>query len=154
MERITKYTARQKPNARDQLTRKVRQKVLSAALPRCRSIALSGLGIVASGDPGAARGALAPGYLLPRLRRWLSGYSQPRVLGVVLSPFRGSVSWRQVIQGRRATSAAGYLMSCLRRWLSEVERQNIRATLFVVRAGLLETMTRQQTLTSGRRQTK
>ena len=24
-------------------------------------------------DPGAARNALAPGYLLPRLRRWLSG---------------------------------------------------------------------------------
>ncbi len=23
-------------------------------------------------DPGAARSALAPGYLLPRLRRWLS----------------------------------------------------------------------------------
>jgi hypothetical protein len=26
-------------------------------------------------DPGASRSALAPGYLLPRLRRWLISYS-------------------------------------------------------------------------------
>jgi hypothetical protein len=37
-----------------------------------RSIALSGLGPWWVLDPGAARSALAPGYLLPRLRRWLS----------------------------------------------------------------------------------
>ena len=37
------------------------------------SVALSGLHNLVGGDPGAARGALAPGYLLSRLRRWLSG---------------------------------------------------------------------------------
>jgi len=54
-ERITKYTARQEPNAADQLARRALQKVLSTA-----------------------------------------------VLGVVLSPFRGLVAWRQVIQEQRA----------------------------------------------------
>ncbi len=35
------------------------------------SVALSGLGIPVCSDPGAAISALAPCYLLPRLRRWL-----------------------------------------------------------------------------------
>src|SRR6267154_5488987 len=37
------------------------------------SIALSGLNNFVLLDPGAARSARSPGYLLSRLRRWLSG---------------------------------------------------------------------------------
>jgi hypothetical protein len=53
------------------------------------SVALSGLGILVRRDPGAARSAPAPGYLLPRLRRWLIGTFLRLIGGDVLSPFQG-----------------------------------------------------------------
>ena len=43
-----------------------------------------GSGVGERFDPGAARNALAPGYLLPRLRRWLIGAFLGRMIAAKL----------------------------------------------------------------------